>query len=89
MLTAGTTAAKSDLGKPHTTSRNWRQPVDPVVWKKREPTGKPIPGSYDWTVLTGTHKLKVLQRLPEMMNKILPDAVCGRIVHLWNVSEWS
>ena len=59
------------------------------IWQKREPTGKPIPGSYDWTALTGTHKLKVLQRLPEMMNKILPDAVCGRIVHLWNVSEWS
>ena len=58
------------------------------IWQKRESTGKPISGRYDWTALTGTHKLKVLQRLPEKMHTILPEGVCGKIVHLWNVSAF-
>ena len=28
------------------------------IWQKREPTGKPISGSYDWTALTGDTQAK-------------------------------
>lgn len=40
-----------------------------------------VSGSYDWAGLTGTHKLKVLQRLPEKMHTIMRVLACGRIVH--------
>ena len=36
-----------------------------------------VSGSYDWTGLTGTHKLKVLQRLPEKMHTIMRVLVVG------------
>ena len=55
------------------------------IWQKREPTGKPIPGSYDWTALTGKHKLQVLKMLPEKMSLLLPDTIFPRIAALWRV----
>ena len=55
------------------------------IWQKREPTGKPIPGSYDWTALTGKHKLQVLKMLPEKMSLLLPDTIFLRIAALWRV----
>ena len=41
------------------------------IWLNKEPTGKPIPGSFDWTPLSGKHKLKVLKNLPAKMDTIL------------------
>ena len=55
------------------------------IWQKREPTGKPIPGSYDWTALTGKHKLQVLKMLPERMNALLPESVSPKLTALWKV----
>jgi len=55
------------------------------IWQKKEPSGKPLPGSYDWTALSGKHKLQVLQKLPEKMATFLPDATCTKIANLWNV----
>ena len=31
------------------------------VWQNQEPTGKPVPGSFDFTPLSGKDKLKVFQ----------------------------
>ena len=56
------------------------------IWQKREPTGKPIPGSFDWTALTGKHKLQVLKMLPEKMSVLLPDGISPRVAALWKVS---
>ena len=56
------------------------------IWQKREPTGKPIPGSFDWTALTGKHKLQVLKMLPEKMSGLLPDGISPRVAALWRVS---
>ena len=56
------------------------------IWQKREPTGKPISGSYDWTALTGKHKLQVLKMLPEKMSTLMPDSISPRVPALWRVS---
>ena len=53
------------------------------IWQKREPTGKPISGSYDWTALTGKHKLQVLKMLPEKMSVLMPASISPRVVALW------
>ena len=55
------------------------------IWHKKEPSGKPIPGSYDWTALSGKHKLLVLQKLPEKMSTFLPEATCTKFANLWTV----
>ena len=34
------------------------------IWQNKEPTGKPIAGSFNWTPLSGKHKLQVLKNLP-------------------------
>ena len=56
------------------------------IWQKREPTGKPISGSYDWTALTGKHKLQVLKMLPEKMSTLMPDSISPRVAAPWRVS---
>ena len=55
------------------------------IWQKWEPTGKPISGSYDWTALTGKHKLQVLKMLPQKMSTLMPASVSPRVVALWRV----
>lgn len=55
------------------------------IWQNREPTGKPIPGSYDWTALSGKHKLLVLKKLPSKMDTLLKESLCGQVAKLWNV----
>ena len=56
------------------------------IWQNKEPTGKPIPGSYDWTALSGKHKLLVLQKLPAKMDTLLKDNLSAHVAKLWNVS---
>ena len=56
------------------------------IWQKREPTGKPISGSYDWTALTGKHKLQVLKMPPEKMSTLMPDNISPRVAARWRVS---
>lgn len=53
------------------------------IWQNKEPTGKPIPGSFDWTALSGKHKLLVLKELPAKMDTILKEDLVAK---LWNVS---
>ena len=57
------------------------------VWQNREPTGKPIAGSFDWTPLSGKHKLQVLKNLPVKMDTILEESISPSVSKLWNVSE--
>lgn len=57
------------------------------IWQNREPTGKPIPGSFDWTPLSGKHKLQVLKTLPTKMDTILETSVAPSVAKLWNVSN--
>ena len=57
------------------------------IWQNKEPTGKPIPGSFDWTPLSGKHKLQVLKNLPEKMDTILDKRISPSVARLWNVSE--
>ena len=52
------------------------------IWQKREPTGKPISGSYDWTALTGKQKLQVLKMLPEKMSTLMPDSISPRVAYI-------
>ena len=47
---------------------------------------KPIPGSFDWTALSGKHKLLVLKKLPAKMDTILKEDVSPQVAKLWNVS---
>ena len=42
------------------------------IWQNQEPTGKPIPGGYDFTALSGKYKLQVLERLLSKMDLFLP-----------------
>ena len=67
---------------------NWSRPSGPVVWiwQNKEPTGKPIPGSYEWTALSGKHKVLVLQKLPANMDTIFKDNLSAHFAKLWNVS---
>ena len=57
------------------------------IWQNREPTGKPIPGSFDWTPLSGKHKLQVLKHLPAKMDTILEESIAPSVAKLWNVSQ--
>ena len=43
------------------------------VWQNREPSGKPIPGSFDFTPLSGKDKLKVFNKLPAKMDSLLSE----------------
>ena len=52
------------------------------IWQKKEPTGKPIPGSFDWTALSG---MLVLKKLPTKMDTFLQDNVSACVAKLWNV----
>ncbi len=56
------------------------------IWLKKDHNGRPVPGSYDWTALTGKHKYQVLQTLPELMPSFLPEDLCPSVVRLWTVS---
>ena len=55
------------------------------IWQNREPTGKPIPGSFDWTPLSGKHKLQVLKNLPAKMDTIFEESIASSVAKLWNV----
>ena len=56
------------------------------IWQNKEPTGKPIPGSFDWTALSGKHKLLVLKELHAKMDTILKEDVSPHVAKLWEVS---
>lgn len=56
------------------------------IWHNKESTGKPIPGSFDWSPLSGKHKLLVLKKLPAKMDAILPESLAPSVAKLWNVS---
>ena len=56
------------------------------IWQNNKPTGKPIPGSYDWTPLSGKHKLEVLKNLPAKMDTILQESIAPFVAKLWNAS---
>ena len=55
------------------------------IWQNREPTGKPIPGSFDWTPLSEKHKLQVLKNLPTKMDTILEESIAPSAAKLWNI----
>jgi hypothetical protein len=56
------------------------------IRQNREPTGKPIPGSYDFTALSGKFKLQVMRKLPAKFDTILPGGLGPQVAQLWNVS---
>lgn len=56
------------------------------IWQNKEPTGKPIAGSFDWTALSGKHKLKVLKSLPAKMDTLFDESLAPSVAKLWNVS---
>ena len=56
------------------------------IWQCRDSDGKPQQGRYEWTALTGKHKLKVLQDLPTKLHIIIPDEIAARLAKLWHVS---
>ena len=51
------------------------------IWQNKEPTGKPIPGSYKWTPLSGKHKLLVLKKLPTKMDTLLNETLSGHVAN--------
>ena len=53
------------------------------IWQNKEPTGKPIPGSFDWTALSG---MLVLKKLPTKMDTFLQDNLSACVAKLWYVS---
>ena len=55
------------------------------IWQNKEPTGKPIPGSFACTALSGKHKLQVLKNLPTKMDTILEESLAPSVAKLWNV----
>ena len=55
-------------------------------WQNKEPTDNPIPGSYDWTALSGKHKLLVFKKVPARMETVLKDTLSAHVAKLWNVS---
>jgi hypothetical protein len=55
------------------------------IWQNKEPTGKPIPGSSNWTALSGNHKLLLLKKLPAKMGTIVKEDLSPRVAKLWNV----
>ena len=55
------------------------------VWQNREPSGKPIPGSFDFTPLSGKDKLKVFKKLPAKMDLLLSEDLAPQVARLWNV----
>ena len=55
------------------------------IWQNREPSGKPIPGSFDFTPLPGKDKLKVFRKLPAKMDSFLSEDVAPLVARLWNV----
>ena len=57
------------------------------IQQNREPTGKPIPGSYDFTALSSKFKLQVMMKLPAKFDTILPDGLGAQVAQLWNVSS--
>ena len=57
------------------------------IWQNKEPANKPIPGSYDWTPLSGKHKLLVLRTLPTKMDTLLKENLSGHVAKLWHVSN--
>ena len=58
------------------------------IWQNKEPTGKPIAGSFDWTPLSGKRKLQVLKNLPAKMDRILKENIAPSVTKLWNVSDY-
>ena len=58
------------------------------IWQNKEPTGKPIAGCFDWTPLSGKHKLQVLKNLPAKMDTILKENIAPSVAKLWNVSDY-
>ena len=60
----------------------WCRLSDPAEQR----TGKPIPGSYNFTALSGKFKLRVMRKLPAKFDIILPDGLGPQIAQLWNVS---
>ena len=56
------------------------------IRQNREPTGKPIPCSYDFTALSGKFKLQVMRKLPAKFDTILPDGLGPQVAQLWNIS---
>ena len=56
------------------------------IWQNKEPTGKLIPGSFDWIALSCKRKLLVVKKLPAKMDKILKEDVSPQVAKLWNIS---
>ena len=52
------------------------------IWQNKEPTGKPIPRSFDWTALSGKHKLLVLKKLPAKLGTILQEDLSPQVEKL-------
>ena len=52
------------------------------IRQNREPTGKPIPGSYDFTALSGKFKLQMMRKLPAKFDSILPDGLGPQVAQL-------
>ena len=91
MLTVEIMLVESTKEKNPTTSGKLEQAIRSCgvsfqIWQKREPTGKPISGSYDWTALTGKHKLQVLKMPPEKMSTLMSDNISPRVAARWRVS---
>ena len=55
------------------------------IWQCREPSGKPIPGSFEFTALRGKDKLKVFKKLPAKMDSPLSEDLAPQVARLWNV----
>ena len=47
---------------------------------------QPIPGSDDFTALSGKYKLQVLERLPSKMDLFLPKGLAPQVAHLWKMN---
>ena len=55
------------------------------TWQNKEPTGKPLPGSLDWTPLSGKHKLQVLKSIPTKMDTIFEKSIAPSVAKLCRI----
>ena len=57
------------------------------IWQNKEPTVNAISGSFDWTPLSGKHKLQVLKSILAKMDTIFEESIAPSVAKLWNVSK--
>ena len=55
------------------------------IWQAKDGDRRAVAGKYEWTALSGRHKLLVMQQLPRKLEEVLPSEDAERVAKLWDV----